>query len=345
MTTSSADRSAVKRVAHYAAQGARARHWVVPWSQPSFWSSARCVRAAPSADAASRAGSTVQKIVYRGHAGLFQALGASATATGLRAAARARELLPGAEGVAEQQARLAAVARPAPPPLPLPARFELMPGVGDVFRFTNAGPPPMPYTYRENETINIATMTPHYFSDYERKLPNCSVQCEYRSLPAEDIDARWADALWCARADTVSLAQAHLSRPLCRYHAPSSCGKYPERAFPTQLAVVMSMESAANAPCLAEPTYMRSFDIEMTYRITSDIPITYLRTDHLVAYEQPIVPFEQKSARLVARLPGGSYLARPLPAPQRTQWCTSSQTAARRAGETTSWRASCSWAS
>ena len=38
------------------------------------------------------------------------------------------------------------------------------------------------------------------------------------------------------------------------------------KARPDQLAVVMSMESAANYLCLDDPAFMAEFDFEMTYR-------------------------------------------------------------------------------
>jgi len=149
-------------------------------------------------------------------------------------------------------------------------------------------------------SVLVSTQTPHFFGDFERVVPGCDVACEFRGSAAEKADAIW-------------------------HHAPTSCYAFPERAFPTQLAVVMSMESAANAVCLLDKAYMASFDIEMTYRITSDIPITYLRVDHLKAFANvDPVPFEQKSAHLAPRPRAAAHRS-----PQRTRWCTSSQTAAR----------------
>jgi hypothetical protein len=86
-----------------------------------------------------------------------------------------------------------------------------------------------------------------------------------------------------------------LSRRI-RYHAPSACGQQPERAFPDQLAIVMSMESSINYNCLDSGEYMKQFDIEMTYRLNSTVPLQYLREGHVADFKKPLVPFEDKSA-------------------------------------------------
>ena len=58
------------------------------------------------------------------------------------------------------------------------------------------------------------------------------------------------------------------------YHGPELCANkqirerngHVRRGRPDQLAVVMSMESAANYGCLDDPPFMAEFDLEMTYR-------------------------------------------------------------------------------
>ena len=58
------------------------------------------------------------------------------------------------------------------------------------------------------------------------------------------------------------------------YHGPELClnrliklrSGHVHKGRPGQLAVVMSMESAANYNCLDDPVFMSEFDFEMTYR-------------------------------------------------------------------------------
>jgi hypothetical protein len=70
-----------------------------------------------------------------------------------------------------------------------------------------------------------------------------------------------------------------------------------ERAFADQVAIVMSMESAVNYACLDDAAYMALFDIESTYRLTSHIPLPYLREGHVQDFTLPLVPFEEKRKR------------------------------------------------
>jgi hypothetical protein len=83
------------------------------------------------------------------------------------------------------------------------------------------------------------------------------------------------------------------------YHAPSACGQAPDRAFPDQIAIVASMESSAYYNCLDDAQYMARFDIEMTYRMTSDIPTPYLRRDHVDNFARPLTHFANKSDALI----------------------------------------------
>jgi Glycosyltransferase family 10 (fucosyltransferase) C-term len=85
------------------------------------------------------------------------------------------------------------------------------------------------------------------------------------------------------------------------YHAPTACGQKPDRAFPQQIAIVASMESSAYYSCLDDPNYMRQFDLTMTYRLSSDVPIPYLRPDHVSEFQRPsaVIPFSEKSNSLI----------------------------------------------
>jgi len=133
-------------------------------------------------------------------------------------------------------------------------------------------PPPPPFP--AGERIVVAVQTTHFFGAYERVVPDCDVGCEFRGGGAEGADALW-------------------------YHAPSACDRRPERAFPEQLAVVMSMESAGYYVCLKDPGYLAAFDIEMTYRLTSAIPLPYLREGHVSDFRLPLVPFAEKRNEVI----------------------------------------------
>jgi hypothetical protein len=55
------------------------------------------------------------------------------------------------------------------------------------------------------------------------------------------------------------------------YHVPSFAGKPRAKAFPNQLRLAMSLESAAYYPNLDKPSYMCQFDAEMTYRTCAQV--------------------------------------------------------------------------
>jgi hypothetical protein len=54
-----------------------------------------------------------------------------------------------------------------------------------------------------------------------------------------------------------------------------------------QAWVAWSMESAANYPPLADPGYLRDFDLTMTYRLDSDVPVPYFEPGLLAALTIP----------------------------------------------------------
>ena len=170
------------------------------------------------------------------------------------------------------------VVLPPPQPQPQPQQQLLLPPPADVFRYDAVfasslrAPPPPPFP--PGESVLVALRTGHFFGEYERVVPDCDVRCEFKSQGSAGADALW-------------------------YHAPSACGGAPDRAFPAQIAVVMSMESSVNYHCLDDPTYMAGFDIEMTYRLRSAIPIPYLHREHVLDFAKPLVPFEEKRDEVI----------------------------------------------
>lgn len=59
------------------------------------------------------------------------------------------------------------------------------------------------------------------------------------------------------------------------YHAPSFSGEPRPKAFPNQLRLVMSLESAAYYAVLDDPKFMCQFDAEMTYRTCAQVTNWY----------------------------------------------------------------------
>jgi hypothetical protein len=55
------------------------------------------------------------------------------------------------------------------------------------------------------------------------------------------------------------------------YHVPSFGGKPRAKAFPHQLRIAMSHESAAYYANLDNPNFMCQFDAEMTYRTCAQV--------------------------------------------------------------------------
>ncbi|EIE20569.1 hypothetical protein COCSUDRAFT_57715 [Coccomyxa subellipsoidea C-169] len=63
-----------------------------------------------------------------------------------------------------------------------------------------------------------------------------------------------------------------------------------------QLAVMMTMEASTNYPCFDDPVFMDQFDLEMSYRQESQLPLSYLRGDQVEIWtEDPVTPFEERS--------------------------------------------------
>jgi hypothetical protein len=75
---------------------------------------------------------------------------------------------------------------------------------------------------------------------------------------------------WQLTTDRTRLDQA----AAVVFHIPS-LPALPARKPPGQIWVAWSLECDANYPRLREPAYMRHFDLTMTYRLDSDVPIAY----------------------------------------------------------------------
>lgn len=120
--------------------------------------------------------------------------------------------------------------------------------------------------------ILVSVETGHWYGDYERIVPCVEgMRCEFAKNRREDADVLWH----------------HL------------CSSPSQRAQPDQLALIMSFESSVNYPCLEDPDHLKRFNITMTYRLDSSLPLPSLREDHLQAFTEPVVPFEQKKDAIV----------------------------------------------
>lgn len=62
------------------------------------------------------------------------------------------------------------------------------------------------------------------------------------------------------------LQRAVLTADALHYHAPTWTHLPRRKAFPTQLRIAASLESATYYPHLDDPGYMCHFDAEFTYR-------------------------------------------------------------------------------
>jgi hypothetical protein len=60
------------------------------------------------------------------------------------------------------------------------------------------------------------------------------------------------------------------------FHVPTTPDVRRIRKYPGQIWVAFSMESDVNYPALSNLHYLRRFDLTMTYRLDSDIPVPYL---------------------------------------------------------------------
>ena len=77
------------------------------------------------------------------------------------------------------------------------------------------------------------------------------------------------------------------------FHAPS-IRNLPKK-IEGQKWIIMSMESAANYPFLRDKKIMSLFDIQMTYRLDSDVPVPYCKTQLYNDFlDLPVLSFVEK---------------------------------------------------
>lgn len=97
-------------------------------------------------------------------------------------------------------------------------------------------------------------------------LPDCPDDCEVTT-----------DRARLAEADAVI------------FHLPSMGSAGPGVKPARQKWVAWSMESEVNYPQLADRAFMSRFDLTMTYRLDSDVPIPYLEPETLHEFRRPPV--------------------------------------------------------
>lgn len=95
----------------------------------------------------------------------------------------------------------------------------------------------------------------------------------YNTMWGEHLDTREASQFDGIRVvtDVALFEQAQV----VVFHVPTA-RTLPDTKMPGQLWVAWSMESAANYPRLRNRRFMSQFDLTMTYRLDSDVPVTYL---------------------------------------------------------------------
>jgi len=96
------------------------------------------------------------------------------------------------------------------------------------------------------------------------RLPHCPIDCELTSDKARLKEA----------AGVV-------------FHIPTTQAVSSVPKFPGQRWVAWSMESDVNYPALADPTFMKQFELTMTYRLDSDVPCPYFGPDTLRDLQTP----------------------------------------------------------
>jgi len=90
--------------------------------------------------------------------------------------------------------------------------------------------------------------------------------------------------------DPERLSDAHV----VVFHLPTAPNLAGIPKYPGQIWVAVSKESHVNLPCLSNLDFMRRFDLTMTYRLDSDIPVPYLERSRLEVLANPPLP---KTAR------------------------------------------------
>ncbi|EIE20570.1 hypothetical protein COCSUDRAFT_57716 [Coccomyxa subellipsoidea C-169] len=131
-------------------------------------------------------------------------------------------------------------------------------------------------------------MTPQQFvSGFNGSIPGC----KWRGQP-----------LGCHYVVPRNDPYLHMRSEAVFYHGPNLCLEYHKngtrvvKSTRRQLAVLMTMESAAYYPCFDDPVFMQPFDLEISYRREAQLPISYLRKDQIDGWRHDaLVPFEQRS--------------------------------------------------
>ena len=144
-------------------------------------------------------------------------------------------------------------------------------------------PIPQPNSWRPppgipSSELLVVAATDHFFGeDYGRniRIPeewaldlNCTFSTD-RSLIAD------ADAVW--------------------FHGPSLRERPQKR--PGQKWILMSMESDRNYPFLRDPRIAKQFDLQMTYRLDSDIPTLYPNWKQYAGFQDAPLDFALKSSQ------------------------------------------------
>ncbi|CAL8464974.1 g4509 [Coccomyxa elongata] len=142
----------------------------------------------------------------------------------------------------------------------------------------------------ENATtpVIVSVMTPQQFvSGFNGSIPGCEWQ---------------GQSLGCHYVVPRNDPRLHMRSDAVFYHGPNLCLEYHNngtrvvKSTRRQLAVLMTMESAAYYPCFDDPVFMGPFDLEISYRREAQLPISYLRKDHVEGWRHDaLVPFEERS--------------------------------------------------
>lgn len=79
------------------------------------------------------------------------------------------------------------------------------------------------------------------------------------------------------------------------------------KKLPGQIWVALSMECETNYPRLQDPAFMRKFDVTMTYRYDSDIPVPYF--SYFSSAAEFLQALRQPSAPKTARVPAVAFIS------------------------------------
>ena len=109
-------------------------------------------------------------------------------------------------------------------------------------------------------------------SEPENKVVMTNIILDYNTMWGQGLgdDASGLPAGWEITGDHRYLREA----VALVFHIPS-LRQLPSGKPKDQVWVAWSMEAEANYPQLTEPSFMRWFDLAMTYRLDSDIPVPY----------------------------------------------------------------------